>query len=289
MAEITVTRNQTPGIPSTGQSTIYIDSSDNILKYIDDNGVIRTVAAAEEAFVPVTEGGELSDLCISYDVAVNGTAVFTLPTPATELNGLKRHLYRTGAFDATDYISITGHIEGNATAERRMGLINEHFKFRCDGTTWLEDGHNTQAFCTPQVTSAQTFSLTTSYTKFTEWDTNPVFDTAGRLLWNKTNNQIDIPVIESLVQDGFSINLIMIIEFTNNKIVEGIIAIDGVQTNGSFPVNGLGIGKPVQLQMPLAIGVAAGTDKTIEVQLKGESAGTLDILSARWTVSRIKG
>ena len=253
----------------------------------------RLIANAQDAVskapvIPVTGGGELTDACTSYDVAANGTGVFTLPIPTAALNGFKRHIYRTGAFHATDYIAITGHIEGNASAERRMGLPDEHFKFRCNGTTWLEDGHNTQVFCTPQIILPTTFSLTTGFTKLTAWDTTPVFQTPGRLLWNSSNNQIDIPVTENLVQDGYRMNLTMIIEYTNNNIVTGIIAVDGTSVNGEFPVNALGNGKPLMLHMPLDLGIVAGSS-TIEVQLKGENAGTLDILSARWTVSRIKG
>lgn len=236
----------------------------------------------------LTASGELSAEKSSYDVAVNGTGVFTLPTPTAGLDGARRGVWRTGAFSATNYISITGDIDGDAAGERRMGLPADFFKFVCDGTTWLEDGHNTQAFCTPITTSVTTFALTTGFTKFTSWDTLPVFNSPGRLLWNSTNSQIDVPVVESLVQDGYKMTFNLIIEYTNNRTVTGMIAVDGVPINGEFPVNALGSGKPLMLHIPIDIGFPAGSS-TMEVQLKGEVAGTLDVLSARWTVNRIKG
>lgn len=266
-------------------ASIPVGTNDQVLQVV--GGVPAWANAIDANFTVLTTDGELTADKSLYDVAVEGTGVFTLPTPSAALNGHIRGIWRSGAFDTTGYISVTGNINGIA-CERRIGLQYEHLKFICDGITWQEDGTNVQAFCTPQITSPTTFSLTTGYTKLTSWDENPVFETPGRLLWNDTNSQIDIQIIENAVQDGYLINLIMIIEFTNNKVVSGIIAIDGVQTNGEFDVNALGSGKPVQLQMPLSVGVSVG-ESTLEVKLKGESAGTLDILSARWTVSRIRG
>ncbi len=277
LLKATGTLNETASIP--------VGTNGQVLQVV--GGIPAWASAIDTDFTVLTANGELTADRSSYDVGTEGTGVFTLPTPSAGLNGAIRGIWRTGAFSTTDYISITGFING-INSERRIGLVYEYIKFVCDGVTWLENGHNIQAFCTPQVTSSATFSLTTGFTKFTEWDTNPVFQTPGKLLWNDTNSQIDVPIVENAIEDGYRINLIMIIEFTNNKIVEGIIAIDGVQTNGTFPVNALGSGKPVQLQMPLAVGFPTGSS-TIEVQLKGESAGTLTVLSARWTVSRIRG
>lgn len=236
----------------------------------------------------LTVAGELTDNRSSYDPASLGTAVFTLPTPTAGLNGAVRGLWRTGTFaTGGEYISITGNIDDDATGERRMGLTSEFFKFVCNGSTWLENGHTTQAFCTPIIISPTTFTLTTGFTKLTSWDTLPVFDTPGRLLWNSTTNQIDVPVVES-AQDGYKMTLNLIIEYTNNRTVTGVVALDGIPINGEFPVNALGSGKPLMLHIPIDIGFP-NTASNMEIQLKGEVAGTLDILSARWTVNRIKG
>ncbi len=271
----------------TQQTFNNLDSLLEVRTLLNQNAVDAESRFVDTDFTVLTSNGELTADKSSYDVDANGTGAFTLPTPSAALNGSIRGLWTTGPFSATDYISVTGNING-ATGERRMGIMNEHMKFVCDGSTWRENGHNTQAFCTPQITSSTTFTLTTGLTKLTSWDASPVFETPGKLLWNSTTNQIDVPIIEGLVQDGFGINLIIIIEYDNNRTVTGAIAVDGVQVNGTFPVNALGSGKPVQLQMPLDIGIPIG-DSTIEVQLMGETAGTLTILSARWTVQRIKG
>lgn len=260
--------------------------------FVDVDDLISRVDTLEQAgpgqgFTELTEDGELTADRSSYDPATEGTGVFTLPTPTVGLDGARRGVWRVGAFHATDYISIIGHIEGNASGERRMGLLDEHFIFVCNGTTWLESGHSTQAFCTPIIEAPTTFALTTGFTKFTAWDTLPVFDTAGRLKWNSTNSQIDVPVVESIFADGYKILLNIVIEYTVNRTVTGIIAVDGVPINGEFPVNGGGSGKPLMLHIPIDIGFPAGAS-TMEVQLKGEIAGTLDVLSARWTVNRIK-
>jgi len=173
-----------------------------------------TSSTNELAFDIVTSAGPLTAINTEYDPDTNGTAIFTLPTPSAALDGAERYMFRDG--DANNYIEITGNICGVAS-QRIIGLIDEYYGFKCDGTTWREFGHSTNAFATLQQTASDTFSITTSFTKFDTWDGTPVFSTPGRLFANAASDQIDILEFEGPVADGYAVACTISFEYTSNQ------------------------------------------------------------------------
>ena len=233
--------------------------------------------------VELTTGGQLDDSFTSYDPDTNGTATFTLPTLTVADNGAERTMYRKGDF--TNFLTITGNI-CDVNSQRVLGLINEFVSFKWDGFTWREDAHSLQAFATLSQEASSTFSITTSFTKLTTWDTT-VFSTNGKLIADLANNEIDILDFEGPIQDGYDIRITLTFEYTNNTMVTGQIAVDGTPVSTPVSVNGLGTNKLVSLIIDQQIGVG-GAD-SISLVLKADSGGTLTAITGRFTASRIKG
>lgn len=230
-----------------------------------------------------TEGGELTAINTEYDPDTNGSDTFTLPTPSSALNGKERWMYRTGG--ASNFTTITGNICDKVSGSRVIGLVDEHIAFKCNGSTWLESGHSTLAFATLSQVSSASFAVTTSYTKFTGWDT-VIFSTPGRLIADLTDNIIDVLDFDGVV-DGYKLDCTLSFEYTNNKVVTAQIAVDGVPVSTPVTVNSLGSNKPVTIVIDQAIGVLA--EGEISLLILSETAGNITSLTGRFTASRIKG
>ena len=147
----------------------------------------------------------------------SGDLTATLPDAVTNpgvLFWLKRVTNGGNAvnLEAAGSDSIDGTTNGYTLA-----LINEYIGVYSDGTTeWKIYAKDIFSIATITATAAS-FTVTTSPTKFTSWDT-VAFSTPQKLIGNLTTDVIDILEFQGPIADGYTVNATFAFIYTNNKL-----------------------------------------------------------------------
>jgi len=247
-----------------------------------------TAAAVLESLIPVTHMVSQT-LVPGDDQLVQGdpTAAdidFTLPDAASNA-GVEFFIKRVvnGGNIVTAMPAGSDDIEGTSGGYI-LALVNEYIHVYSDGTTtWKIKNINIFAICTMQATAAS-FTVTTSLTKFTSWDT-VVFSTPQKLVGSLANDRIDILQYQGPIADGYSNAVTFSFIYTNNNTVTAQLYVNGALVGIPVSVNALGSGKPTSLTFVLDVGVV--TTGAVELHLMAENGGTMTAINALIRTVRI--
>lgn len=206
----------------------------------------------------------------NYDPA-GGDITVTLPPP---IDGVPFFLKRIS--NSANIIRITGEtidriagdyiLSGNAHRVELMGNVE-------DDTYDIKNENIPSVGQLARTTSSTTYTPTTSYTKYTDWESAPV-ETPGRIITDLGNDEIELGNVRltSGPFKSFQSQIDFTIEYTNNRTVEMqlVHSIDG-PVGGPVAINCLGAGKPVSLHIDRPFIVTGEGELSIE--FKAETGG----------------
>jgi hypothetical protein len=230
---------------------------------------------------PVVSSGDLTEI-YTYADPTSGNLILALPNPTIEPSGALRSVKRVQ--NGTNYVEITGNINGQV-GNFILANNGDYVTLKNDGSTWQVWNQRTFSFASMMIVTPTTFSLTTSMTKLTSWDTDG-YATYGRQIPDQANNKITLQQFNG-PQEGYKLKMTLNFEYDANKWVAAQIYAEGALVGLPVYENGNGAGKPRSIEIIQDFGVTSLTD--IEIYIQGESAGTLTILGASVENERIGG
>lgn len=217
-----------------------------------------------------------------YDPTSNSITL-TLPTP---VDGVTFFIKRV--VNGPNTVKITGQTIDGITGDYILGLGATFVELVANAARNTYDIVNERNPAIGQllrVSDSTSFGLTTSFAKYTDWET-PFFSTADRITANITNNNIEIANLRvgpSGLQ-GLRVECNFNFEYTNNRTVQMqlVHSIDGVVA-GPVSVNANGSGKPTSLMINRPFAVTTEGDLSIEF-LAETGGGTFNILNSNLVI-----
>jgi len=246
-------------------------------------GDLEVFAAERKSFELVTESQAVTASAIAADPTA-GDITITMPDANLVPNQyitIKRVTNGDNMVEVASNDLIDGFSESVV-----LGHVNESLTLYSDGVGFLIFNRATEAFSSIATDQADTFAITSTPQKLTTWDTN-TYSTSGRMLADEANNRINVIKHSGAVQDGYKANCDIVVEFNKDKYIVAQFYVDGSPVAQKFAVNGLGAGKPLTISMLAAFGLTSAA--SVEVWISAESAGTLTVLDASFTIESILG
>ncbi len=214
-----------------------------------------------------------------------GNIELTLPTP---IDGVVFEIHRI--INGNNTVKAVGQSINGQSNGVTLGLPNQFIILVGDATNnmYRLASHPPSQFATVTRTTDLSFSATTSFVKYTDWET-VLFSTPGVLLASITTDDIELANFEADPQAGYRVDFTMNLEAGNNNNCFARFIFDG--TVGAPIViyetarNGLGSGKPVNLNIsgPFAVSETG----FFRIELSAESANTWTVLDAKLDIARI--
>lgn len=215
-----------------------------------------------------------------------GSVTLTLPT---EVDGVVFEIIRV--VNGNNTVTVVGNINGQSNGTV-LGFSNQYIKIIGDATnsTYRYLSIPPSQFGTMTRTTQEDFSVTTTPTKYNEWETI-LATTAGVLDASLTTDDFTLTNFEGNPQMGYRCAFSMNFEATNNRTGCARLVFDG--TVGApiilaeTCVNSLGTGKPVSLSINGDFGISE--TGIFRIELEAESSDTWAVMSAKFDVARVTG
>ncbi len=256
----------TPGAPlkSTGLATI-----DNLLPV--NRTLSKTLVAGDDQKIDANPAA--------------GDIVFTLPDPTLAANiGVEFLIKRvTNGGNLVSLVPDAGDsIEGYSGAFN-LALQDDVIKVYSDGSTDWKIEHSSLPSLASLLASNASFVVTTTPTKFDQWDT-AAFTTPNKLEANLIDNRVDVVNLHSATE-GYEINLTFNFEYSNNNTVTVQLFAEGGLIRLPISQNGLGSGKPISITYVTQIPIISLT--SIELYVSAETGGTITNINSEFQVRGI--
>lgn len=248
-----------------------------------------TAAAQIDSVVP---GADLTAASINLVAGVHrrryydptaADIMLTLPAP---VDGVAFFIKRVA--NGGNAVKITGQTIDGITGDYVIGLEGGYVELMGNASRNTYDIVNMSNPAIAQLlrdTDSTSFSLTTSFVKYTDWET-PFFSTPQRILASLPNDQIELSNLRigGVGLQGYRVETQVNFEYSNNRTVQMqlVHSVDGVVA-GPVSVNADGPGKPVSLQIVRPFAVTAAGNLYLEFSAE-TAGGTFNVLNANFVI-----
>jgi hypothetical protein len=106
-------------------------------------------------------------------------------------------------------------------------------------------------------------------------------------LADSANNRINVIKFSGALQDGYKAHCDIVVDYDKDQYIVAQFYVDGSPVGQTYAVNGLGAGKPITISMLGTFGVTQVG--SVEVWMWAESAGTINVAEAAFTLESILG